>query len=104
MTSPPEVVRWIELWPPSIEFKRLAASWGILVDQRADAVVRAVVTLCHVLGLTTVVEGIENAETAALVRDYGCDVGQGYYFSRPVTSEELLELLRRQAPASAKSS
>ncbi len=76
----------------------------ILVDQRADAVVRAVVKLCHVLGLTTVVEGVEDAETAARVREYGCDVGQGFYFSRPVTSEELLELLRRQVSASAKSS
>jgi EAL domain-containing protein (putative c-di-GMP-specific phosphodiesterase class I) len=56
-----------------------------------------------VLGLVTVVEGIEDAETAARVREYGCDVGQGYYFSPPVSSEQLLELLRRQAPASAKS-
>ena len=76
----------------------------ILVDKRADAVVRAVVKLCRVLGLTTVVEGVEDAETAARVREYGCDVGQGYYFSRPVTSAELLELLRRQALASARSS
>jgi len=76
----------------------------ILVDKRADAVVRAVVKLCRVLGLTTVVEGVEDAETAARVREYGCDVGQGYYFSRPVTSAELLELLRRQVPVSATSS
>jgi EAL domain-containing protein (putative c-di-GMP-specific phosphodiesterase class I) len=76
----------------------------ILVDERADAVVRSVVKLCHVLGLTTVVEGVEDAETAARVREYGCDVGQGYYFSPPVSSGEILELLRRQAPASAKSS
>jgi EAL domain-containing protein (putative c-di-GMP-specific phosphodiesterase class I) len=61
-----------------------------------------VVQLCHVLGLTTVVEGIEDAETAAQVRECGCDVGQGYYFSGPVSSEDLVELLRRQAPASAK--
>ncbi|HEY5151192.1 MAG TPA: EAL domain-containing protein [Mycobacterium sp.] len=70
----------------------------ILVDQRA------VVKLCHVLDLNSVVEGIGNAETAARVREYGCDVGQGHYCSRPVTSEELLELLRRQELASAKSS
>ena len=76
----------------------------ILVDKRADAVVRAVVKLCRVLGLTTVVEGVEDAETAARVREYGCDVGQGYYFSPPVTSAELLELLRRQVPVSARSS
>jgi diguanylate cyclase (GGDEF)-like protein len=76
----------------------------ILVDKRADAVARAVVELCHVLGLTTVVEGVEDAETAARVREYGCDVAQGFYFSPPVTSDELLELLRRPVPASARSS
>ncbi|WP_308197393.1 EAL domain-containing protein [Candidatus Mycolicibacterium alkanivorans] len=65
---------------------------------------RAVVGLCHALGLTTVVEGIEDAETATRVREYGCDVGQGLYFSPPVNSEQLLELLRRPVPVSGKSS
>ena len=72
----------------------------IPVDERAAAVVRAVVDLCHTLNLTTVVEGVEDAETAARLREFGCDVGQGYHFSPPLTSDELLELLRRSAPAS----
>ena len=76
----------------------------VLVDERAAAVVRSVVDLCHTLNLTTVVEGVEDAETSARLREYGCDVGQGYYFSPPVTSAELVELLRRSAPASTRSS
>ena len=76
----------------------------ILADQRAAAVVQSVVELCHLLNLTTVVEGVEDAETAARLREYGCDVGQGYYFSPPVTSAELIELLRRSEPASTRSS
>ena len=76
----------------------------IPVDERAAAVVRAVVDLCHTLNLTTVVEGVEDAETAARLREFGCDVGQGYHFSPPLTSDELLELLRRSAPASTRSS
>ncbi|MBB3752352.1 diguanylate cyclase (GGDEF)-like protein [Mycolicibacterium sp. BK634] len=62
---------------------------SILVDQRAAAVVRAVVDLAHVLGLTVVVEGVEDAETAALVRRLGCDIGQGFYFGMPVTPAEV---------------
>ncbi|WP_431240673.1 EAL domain-containing protein [Mycolicibacterium aichiense] len=62
----------------------------VLVDARAAAVVRAVVDLAHVLDLTVVVEGVEDAETAALVRELGCDVGQGYFYGVPLPPDELL--------------
>ena len=76
----------------------------ILVDERSAAVVRAVVDLAHVLGLTIVAEGVEDAATAARLQEFGCDVGQGYYYSRPLTSEELLRLLMQStAVASAPS-
>ena len=65
----------------------------ILVDQRAAAVVRAVVDLAHVLGLTVVVEGVEDAETATLVRQLGGDIGQGFFYSVPLPSEQLLGLV-----------
>ncbi|WP_431232598.1 putative bifunctional diguanylate cyclase/phosphodiesterase [Mycolicibacterium psychrotolerans] len=61
----------------------------ISVDERAAAVVRAVVDLAHVLDLTVVVEGVEDAETAALVRELGCDVGQGYFYGVPVTADQV---------------
>ena len=69
----------------------------ILVDERTAAVVRAVVDLAHVLGLTTVAEGVEDAATAARLQEYGCDVGQGYFYCPPVTSAELLGLLMQSA-------
>ena len=69
----------------------------ILVDERTGAVVRAVVDLAHVLGLTTVAEGVEDAATAARLQEYGCDAGQGHFFSRPVTSHECLGLLMQSA-------
>jgi len=84
----------------------------ILVDPRAAAVVRAVVDLAHVLGVTTVAEGVENAQTALRLRDYGCEVAQGFYYSPPVSADELLELLSaargpsrsRRVPVAARSS
>ncbi|MCV7348343.1 EAL domain-containing protein [Mycolicibacterium rhodesiae] len=71
----------------------------ILVDARAAAVVRAVVDLAHVLDLTVVVEGVEDAQTAALVRELGCDVGQGFYYGVPVPPDELLRAAVRKLRA-----
>jgi diguanylate cyclase len=65
----------------------------ILVDSRAAAIVRAVIDLAHVLGVITVAEGVENAETAAALRDYGCHVAQGFYFSPPITAPAVLGLV-----------
>jgi EAL domain-containing protein (putative c-di-GMP-specific phosphodiesterase class I) len=77
---------------------------SILVDEKAAAVVRAVVDLAHLLGLLVVVEGVEDADTAALVRHLGCDVGQGFHFGVPVTADEVPDLVTRSrtGPASAK--
>ncbi|MGY4712648.1 putative bifunctional diguanylate cyclase/phosphodiesterase [Mycolicibacterium sp. CBM1] len=72
----------------------------IVADPRAAAVLRAVVDLAHVLGLTIVAEGVEDAETAALVREFGCDVGQGFYYSVPLTPDELVDLVGPAASAS----
>ncbi len=67
----------------------------IPADQRAAAVVRAVVNLAGELGLTTVAEGIETATTADWLREHGCDVGQGYYFSPPLAAAQLRDVLKR---------
>jgi diguanylate cyclase (GGDEF)-like protein len=65
----------------------------ILVDERAAAIVRAVIDLAHMLGVITVAEGVESAETAAALRDYGCEVAQGFYYSPPIAAPAVLELL-----------
>ena len=59
---------------------------------------RAVIDLAHVLGVTPVAEGVENAETAAKLLEYGCDVNQGYYYSPPLPASALLDLLEAQKP------
>jgi len=65
----------------------------VLVDPRAAAIVRAVIDLAHVLGVTTVAEGIEDALTAIRLLEYGCEVAQGYYYSPPVAAQAMLEML-----------
>ena len=57
--------------------------------------VRSIIELSHDLGLRVVAEGVEAGEECALLRQLGCDQAQGYFFSRPVSSERARELLRR---------
>jgi diguanylate cyclase (GGDEF)-like protein len=69
-----------------------------------QSVIHAVVDIARRLQLTVVCEGIENAEQAALVRELGCDFGQGYFYSKPVSARHcraLLEQLRLNRPLTA---
>jgi EAL domain-containing protein (putative c-di-GMP-specific phosphodiesterase class I) len=46
------------------------------------------------LDLATIAEGVETAGQLALLRSKGCNVGQGFYFSAPVSAQEIYPLLR----------
>ena len=69
----------------------------VLTDPRAEAIVRAVIHLAHALNVTTVAEGVENAETASWLRDRGCEVAQGILYSPPITGPAVMELLSSPA-------
>ncbi|HVQ49157.1 MAG TPA: bifunctional diguanylate cyclase/phosphodiesterase, partial [Mycobacterium sp.] len=56
----------------------------ILHDDRSAMIVRSVVELADALSIASVAEGVENAETADRLREYGCEYVQGHYFSPPV--------------------
>ena len=58
------------------------------------AIVAAIVSLGHTLGLELVAEGVETLRQACLLRELGCETLQGYFFSRPVPPQEVTELLR----------
>lgn len=53
-------------------------------DARSRRVLEYVIALANALGIDTVCEGIETAEQAALLNSLECDIGQGYYFARPM--------------------
>ena len=57
------------------------------------AIVRMVIDLAHTLGMKVVAEGIEERAHAALLAEMGCDMGQGFYFSRPLLPEAVPEFL-----------
>ena len=51
-------------------------------------------TLAEALDVPVTVEGIEDAATHAAVLGFGCAVGQGWYFGKPMTADEAAQLLR----------
>jgi diguanylate cyclase (GGDEF)-like protein/PAS domain S-box-containing protein len=56
--------------------------------------IHAVIDMAKKLGLKTVAEGVETAEQAALLREYGCDYGQGYLFGKPASARQSRAILR----------
>ncbi|HTD08739.1 MAG TPA: bifunctional diguanylate cyclase/phosphodiesterase [Solirubrobacteraceae bacterium] len=70
----------------------------ILEDRRSEAIVRSTIELARNLELTVVAEGIESEAVMDHLAMLGCEVGQGYFISRPLPADELARLL--PAPAS----
>jgi diguanylate cyclase (GGDEF)-like protein len=69
----------------------------VLTDPRAEAIVRAVIDLSHALNVTTVAEGVETADIASWLRDCGCEVAQGIYYSPPISAAATIDLIRLPA-------
>jgi diguanylate cyclase (GGDEF)-like protein len=62
---------------------------GMATDSGDLAIVRAVISLAREFGLTVVAEGVESELTLELLEEMGCEIGQGYLFSRPLPYERL---------------
>ncbi|BBH65977.1 bifunctional diguanylate cyclase/phosphodiesterase [Actinoplanes sp. OR16] len=69
---------------------------GMATDSGDLAIVRAVVGLSREFGLTVVAEGVESELTLDLLEEMGCELGQGYLFSRPLPFERLEAWLAAQ--------
>lgn len=65
----------------------------MLRSAKSATLVKTSVATAHLLGLRSVVEGIESAEVYHTLLHYGCDEGQGYWLSPPLSIDEYLELL-----------
>ena len=68
---------------------------GVATDPHDAAMVRAMVTLAHELGLRVVAEGIETRSQLAFLQGLQCDEGQGYLFSKPIPADVLERRLLR---------
>ncbi|HLL39024.1 MAG TPA: EAL domain-containing protein, partial [Rubrobacteraceae bacterium] len=68
---------------------------GLGSDIEDTAIVGMIIELAHTLGMEVVAEGVETEEQAALLAEMGCDLAQGFYFSRPLPPEEVPGFLLR---------
>jgi EAL domain-containing protein (putative c-di-GMP-specific phosphodiesterase class I) len=60
---------------------------GLGEDPVNDAIVLLIVDFAHTLGLKVIAEGVENERQVASLTAMKCDLAQGFYFSKPLTSE-----------------
>lgn len=63
-------------------------------DPSDAAIVVAIITMAHSLGLNVIAEGVETEGQMAYLRSHGCDEMQGYFFSRPVPAGDFEQMLR----------
>jgi diguanylate cyclase (GGDEF)-like protein len=85
---------------------------GIAEDRDDHAIVASVIELAHAFGIVTLAEGIETADQLEVLRDLGCDRGQGFYWSKALPAGQISEWIelhsarrahsRRPAPRARK--
>ena len=62
-------------------------------DERQRLITRGVIELSRTMGIETVAEGVENQTQADILKSFGCDIGQGYFFGRPMSSADAEHVL-----------
>jgi EAL domain-containing protein (putative c-di-GMP-specific phosphodiesterase class I) len=73
-----------------IDFLKIDQSFvrNLSADSTDRVLCEAIILMAHKLGMKVIAEGIETPEQSDLLRQAGCDYGQGYLFSWPVSAEE----------------
>lgn len=62
-------------------------------QRKYAAIINAIINLAHHMDAVVIAEGIESADQLALLQTLNCELGQGYYFSRPIAAEKVDSLL-----------
>jgi EAL domain-containing protein (putative c-di-GMP-specific phosphodiesterase class I) len=67
---------------------------GHRIEPNDTAIVKAAIGLARELGIGVMAEGVETADQARLLHEWGCRQAQGFYFAAPMPAEDVLPLLR----------
>jgi EAL domain-containing protein (putative c-di-GMP-specific phosphodiesterase class I) len=62
-------------------------------DAEDAAITKAIIAMAHSLKLEVVAEGVETTEQLAFLQEHGCDLIQGFLFSRPVPAADIPQML-----------
>lgn len=90
-----------QMWVSTLKIDRSFVQ-GLPHDGNTAVLVSSIIQLAQNLGLEPLAEGIETEEQRAFFLAHGCELGQGFHFSRPVPADEIDELYRaRRRSASA---
>lgn len=67
---------------------------GICENKNDSYISATIINLAHQLGITVIAEGVETIEQLRILQEQMCDVLQGYFFSRAISEEDFIELLK----------
>lgn len=78
-----------------VDFIKIDRSFinDVITDSRDEAVISSVLVLCQKLNKLTIAEGVENIAQANKLTRLGCDLAQGYLYSKAISAEEVMKLL-----------
>ncbi len=65
-------------------------------NQSNQEIVKMIINFAKIFNLTVTAEGVENEYTLKFLKEHACDMYQGYYFSRPLPTDEITQLLREE--------
>jgi EAL domain-containing protein (putative c-di-GMP-specific phosphodiesterase class I) len=68
---------------------------GLPQDSENAAITRAIIAMAHGLKMVVVAEGVETGEQLVMLEEYGCDLVQGFYLSRPAPADTVTGMLQQ---------
>ena len=63
------------------------------LQKKEKVIISNIINMTHQLDITTLCEGVETSQQSEFLKSVGCDIQQGFYFSRPVTGEQISGML-----------
>ncbi len=69
---------------------------NLLTDKDDQVIVSATINMAQQLGLKVIAEGVEVQAQADMLKDFGCDIVQGFLYSKPLTKENMEKLLKKE--------
>jgi EAL domain-containing protein (putative c-di-GMP-specific phosphodiesterase class I) len=79
-----------------VDHVKIDAAYTLNINENLDdeAIIRAIIAMAKSLNLTVIAEGIETVEQLDFLIKEGCDIGQGFYFSKPIPVEQVGDFLK----------